>query len=304
MKKVPHIYLWFFLIITIFTLSGCYFSYPEYPNNWAKQAHVDNDIDTLLEGLYACRGETENGSTNIPNIAYLLFDNNKDQKYIDCNIVSIVRKDSGKFEIIANRHGSVIVSRIIEVNKDYSIEDNWIHLKSKYGDMSDANFIGITNEKNSLTSNEQRELIVKSKFSGAGIAYFIPFGGGQHIWMKFKRIDSATSERLIAALYDNNTAVREQAVIALRYREDPRAVVPLINLLKDENKTLRTEAIWTLGEIGDLRAVEPLIPFLNDESTLVRIRAEHALEHITGQQYKYDASKWQEWLEHNKDNIK
>jgi hypothetical protein len=304
MIKESHIIVWFFLINLPAILSGCYFSYPEYPNDWDEQVKIDGEIDTSLEGLYACRGETESGLTDIPNIAHLLFDNNKNQKSIDCNTLSIVKHEPGKLEIMAHRHGSVVISRIFELNKDYFVEDDWIYLKSKYDDMSDSCCIAIGKDKIYLTNSNQGDLVMKSESTAMGLVYFIPVGGGQRIWIKFRRIEPATSERLIAELYDANTTVQEQAVIALRYREDLRAVEPLIDLLKGDNKTLLAEAIWTLGEIGDSRAVEPLIAFLNDESVLVRIKAEQALENLTGKRFGNDVAKWQEWLEHNKDNIK
>jgi HEAT repeat protein len=86
--------------------------------------------------------------------------------------------------------------------------------------------------------------------------------------------------KLIAALKDQNTDVRQQAAHGLGEIKDPRAVGPLIDTLKDPAEFPRSSATWALGEIGDPRAVGPLIDALKDADPEIRERAATALGKI------------------------
>jgi HEAT repeat protein len=82
---------------------------------------------------------------------------------------------------------------------------------------------------------------------------------------------------LIELLKDRNSAIRQQAVQALRLIDAGAegAVGPLIGLLKDEPK-IRDEAVRTLGGIG-ASAVPALLGALKDANLLVRRGAAKAL---------------------------
>ncbi len=86
--------------------------------------------------------------------------------------------------------------------------------------------------------------------------------------------------QLISALSDEDTDVRQNAIIALGNLGDPRAVEPLISALSDEDTDVRQNAIIALGKLGDSRAVEPLIAALKDADPFMRSRAAFALGEI------------------------
>lgn len=61
----------------------------------------------------------------------------------------------------------------------------------------------------------------------------------------------------IAALKDEDWAIREEAAVTLGTFRDPRAVVPLVSLLRDADRAVREAAIGALTAIG-----EPSVPVL------------------------------------------
>lgn len=61
----------------------------------------------------------------------------------------------------------------------------------------------------------------------------------------------------IAALKDEDWAIREEAATALGTLKDPRAVVPLVSVLRDADRAVREAAIGALMAIG-----EPSVPAL------------------------------------------
>jgi HEAT repeat protein len=64
---------------------------------------------------------------------------------------------------------------------------------------------------------------------------------------------------LLAALKDEDPAVRTKAASAFSYMPDQRATEPLIYLLGDKDNEVVASAARALGPIGDRRAIEPLI---------------------------------------------
>ena len=61
----------------------------------------------------------------------------------------------------------------------------------------------------------------------------------------------------IAALKDEDWAIREEAAVALGTFRDPRSVAPLVSLLRDSDRAVREAAIGALTAIG-----EPSVPSL------------------------------------------
>ncbi len=83
----------------------------------------------------------------------------------------------------------------------------------------------------------------------------------------------------IAALKDEDWAIREEAAIALGALKDPRAVTPLVSLLRDKDRAVREAAIGALTAIG-----EPSVPVLglclSDPLALVQEAASTVLASI------------------------
>ncbi len=114
----------------------------------------------------------------------------------------------------------------------------------------------------------------------------------------------------IAALRDDDWAIREEAAVALGALRDPRAVAPLVSLLRDKDRAVREAAIGALAAIGepsisvlglclsdpmalvqeaastvlasiaDERVLEPLIASLRNRDWIVRMHAAKALGRI------------------------
>lgn len=83
----------------------------------------------------------------------------------------------------------------------------------------------------------------------------------------------------IAALRDDDWAVREDAATVLGLARDARAVRPLIATLKDPDKAVRDAAVRALIAIGEA-SVEPLVDCLTDSNPTVQEAAASILAAI------------------------
>lgn len=90
---------------------------------------------------------------------------------------------------------------------------------------------------------------------------------------------SDTVREQIAALQDEDWAVREDAALALAGLRDKRAVEPLIRVLRDSDRAVRQAAIAALTAIGE-PAVEPLGACLRDANLTVQESAASILASI------------------------
>lgn len=91
--------------------------------------------------------------------------------------------------------------------------------------------------------------------------------------------DRASFDTLVIALDDENWAIRQRAIHALRqYGAD--ATEPLVVHVDDVNWALRTDIVTTLGEIGDPRALRAIRTRLDDENPSVRTAARDAVVRI------------------------
>ena len=117
-----------------------------------------------------------------------------------------------------------------------------------------------------------------------------------------RQVDTTAMEPLLAALKDDDPAVRRQAVIALGDRGDRRATGGVIRSLKDRDDDVRLEAVIALGKIGDPRAIDPLIEKLKSyDYFYVRKKAAYTL-YVFLKQEGLDAhlrdkilSHWRSW---------
>jgi len=123
------------------------------------------------------------------------------------------------------------------------------------------------------------------------------------IGRSLKQIGEPSVEPLIAALKDDNPAVRATAAKTLGNIEDPRAVEPLISALKDEDRNVRLNVVTALRWIRDPRAVEPLIALLKDEDVSVQSEAVSALRAISRKDFGRDPEEWQKWWDENKETL-
>lgn len=120
-----------------------------------------------------------------------------------------------------------------------------------------------------------------------------------------------TTRRLLAALEDDSSEVRQAAALALGHRPDAQATPALIHALADPdplvaslagnalsllkaqavpalmaaldktaNPAARREIVRALAEIGDPRAIPALMRTLESDSALLKYWAEHGLEKL------------------------
>jgi len=91
--------------------------------------------------------------------------------------------------------------------------------------------------------------------------------------------DTRAVEPLLAALHDDDYAVRQAATKALGGFKDVRSVTPLLTAVKLEDSAVGSHAAETLAQMGS-PAVTPLVAALKDKDHRVRSRAAEALAKI------------------------
>lgn len=111
--------------------------------------------------------------------------------------------------------------------------------------------------------------------------------------INYKRIED--TGRIIldpSAIY-----ILNKKITGPHYRDESRAVEPLIERLRDKEPLVRQYAAYALGKIGDVRAFNPLEKLLDDEAEAVRISAKEARKSIRDS----DPKMWAEHLKDEKD---
>jgi HEAT repeat protein len=83
--------------------------------------------------------------------------------------------------------------------------------------------------------------------------------------------------RLVEKLKSQSSNERREAVEALGYLEDPRAIEPILTAFKDSSADVRAAAANATSEYKDKRAIEPLIALLKDGVAFVRSTAARVL---------------------------
>ena len=73
-------------------------------------------------------------------------------------------------------------------------------------------------------------------------------------------LEESAVTTLIPSLQDKNWSIRLRTVEALGLLRSSRAVLPLLDLLaREEDTSVKQDVIWGLGEIGDTRAIDSLV---------------------------------------------
>jgi hypothetical protein len=184
------------MIVVVFATAGCFHNRPDYPAAWPSHKVSGGDVEASIQGTYECRGEAMTGDKNTieTNISTFLFGEKDSTRTRGCSAFSIVRDKLGKLTVSATAGGEEVGTRILQIDKDYTTEGDWLHLKREGSLKSGDNVVGIGSGKDSLTTNAERDLIIKSEGVFMAIVLLIPVAGSDVIWVRFKRAESAPSE--------------------------------------------------------------------------------------------------------------
>ena len=179
------------VMIVAFLLPGCLFSRPDYPDNWPPQGTISENIEEKVEGTYNCTGEMfgYDGPSGAL-VSSFLFRGQGATKDMVCKTFSIVRKKPGVIYITAQNKGQTVAEKALEINKDYSIDGRWMQLEEGDGGFrSGDNIAGFGAEHAALTTNERRDLVIKSQGWAAAIVLLIPIGVSFREWVMFERVE-------------------------------------------------------------------------------------------------------------------
>ncbi|MBA7473119.1 hypothetical protein ES707_08453 [subsurface metagenome] len=103
-------------------------------------------------------------------------------------------------------------------------------------------------------------------------------GISKKVFMTLTQVGESAVETLISAFGNESTEMREKIACIMGKIGDNKAVEPLIiAALRDNDYAVRVWSVTALGNIGDARAVEPLVRLLCCKGLPIRIRG-HAAE--------------------------
>lgn len=160
--------------------------------------------------------------------------------------------------------------------------------------------------------------IMKAKRDIAGLLSLIHDGNEAYVVDALAKIGSDQAVDALASIYANQQypLIHRDAVFALVKICTVRTLPALIAALEDKDGILRIKAAAALGQIGDVRAIDALIAHLEDSYALYRNDTEwdviettvgksaaEALQKITGQEFRYDNARWQQWWSKNRSKI-
>ena len=99
------------------------------------------------------------------------------------------------------------------------------------------------------------------------------------------------------AARDRSPLVRRECIEALRDRNDEESMEVLLNLLAhDPEGSLRAEAAVALANYRYRKAVLSLAAALDDDEFAVLYRSRQSLGKLTGKDFEYDRSEWEDWI--------
>jgi len=102
---------------------------------------------------------------------------------------------------------------------------------------------------------------------------------------------------LTRAARDRSPLVRRECIEALRDRNDEESMEVLLNLLAhDPEDSLRAEAAVALANYRYRKAVLGLAAALDDDEFAVLYRSRGSLGKLTGKDFQYDRSEWEDWI--------
>lgn len=102
---------------------------------------------------------------------------------------------------------------------------------------------------------------------------------------------------LTRAARDRSPLVRRECIEALRDRNDEESMDVLLGLLAhDPEDSLRAEAAVALANYRYRKAVLGLAAALDDDEFAVLYRSRQSLGKLTGKDFQYDRSEWENWI--------
>jgi HEAT repeat protein len=105
------------------------------------------------------------------------------------------------------------------------------------------------------------------------------------------------SDVLPRAARDRSPLVRRECIKALRTRNDEESLEVLLNFLaNDPEGSLRAEAAVALENYRYRKAVLGLAAALDDDEFAVIFRSRQSLLILTGKDFQYDRSEWEDWI--------
>ncbi len=105
------------------------------------------------------------------------------------------------------------------------------------------------------------------------------------------------SDVLTRAARDRSALVRRECIEALRERNDEDSMEVLLHLLAhDPEDSLRAEAAAALAHYRYRKAVLGLAAALDDDEFAVLYRSRQSLKKLTGKDFAYDRSEWENWI--------
>jgi HEAT repeat protein len=99
------------------------------------------------------------------------------------------------------------------------------------------------------------------------------------------------------AARDRSPLVRRECIEALRDRHDEESLEVLLGLLaQDPEESLRAAAAVALANYRYRKAVLGLAAALDDDEFAVLYRSRQSLKKLTGKDFQYDRSEWEDWI--------
>jgi len=162
-----------FSILVALTLifNACSFK-TNYPDSWSKLEIPKENI--LINGIFKCSGKMVYEGNSIKNgIVYLpSFLEMKDYQEAECDEVHIKQSNTNFIDIIIFKNNKEIEKKVLELNKNYVYNDNYILMKNN--EMIQApEVIGYSSNDKYFKLTKNNDLIIERKSSSYGVLFFV-----------------------------------------------------------------------------------------------------------------------------------